>query len=243
MGFMLELKLIETKIVVVSRTEKQSILIVGPNLIKFINKEIKKPIVCLPNRLPMIVKPKPYSKDSLGGYLLNDIEYTDPLILENKEFVEETKILNDNVIFDMVNKVSCVAFTINKEVLDFILKNYTKYDLLIDPLSLNEKLKIRERKELESFNSKRDLEQNILGLAIAYQHLDVFYFPVRLDYRGRLNCVTQYLTYQGSELSKALLLFAKGDKVDLNNNLAINYLKIYGANCFGLDKLSNKMSK
>lgn len=48
-------------------------------------------------------------------------------------------------------------------------------------------------------------------------------------------------TDQASELSKSLLLFSKGDRVNKTNIQALNYLKIYGANCFGnkLDKLSN----
>jgi DNA-directed RNA polymerase len=64
--------------------------------------------------------------------------------------------------------------------------------------------------------------------------------PVRLDYRGRINVMTEYLKYQGTELAKALLLFAEGEKVNISDQLSINYLKIFGANSFGnkIEKLS-----
>jgi DNA-directed RNA polymerase len=68
---------------------------------------------------------------------------------------------------------------------------------------------------------------------------------VRLDYRGRLYCIVEYLNYQNIELAKSLLEFSVGEKVYLNKcsalgNDAINYLKIFGANNYGnkLDKKS-----
>jgi DNA-directed RNA polymerase len=62
--------------------------------------------------------------------------------------------------------------------------------------------------------------------------------PVQLDYRGRLYCMTNYLNYQGIDLAKSLLEFSTGSKVSINDLDAINYLKIFGANCYG-----NKLNK
>lgn len=41
---------------------------------------------------------------SLGGYLLNDEEYTDEIILSNWELSSKSRFLKHNVIIDMVNK-------------------------------------------------------------------------------------------------------------------------------------------
>jgi DNA-directed RNA polymerase len=39
-------------------------------------------------------------------------------------------------------------------------------------------------------------------------------------------------------MAKSLLLFANPSYIDYEDNTAIDYFKVYGANCFGLDKLS-----
>jgi DNA-directed RNA polymerase len=49
----------------------------------------------------------------------------------------------------------------------------------------------------------------------------------------------EYLNYQGTELAKSLLIFSKGDKFLKSDTNSINYLKIFGANCFG-NKLEKK---
>jgi DNA-directed RNA polymerase len=169
----------------------------------------------------MIVKPKEYNNNlNLGGYYLNDVEYTDDIILYNWELSTETKILPNNLIYEMiyemVNNINSVAFKVNYNVLEFILNNNLKYKFYTDPnfihpLSQKSKLtkKKKEKEELESFNIKKDLEQNILGLVIIFTEVDSFYIPTRLDYRGRLYCISEYFNYQSIDLAKSLLQFSK----------------------------------
>jgi DNA-directed RNA polymerase len=121
-------------------------------------------------------------------------------------------------------------------ILDYIANHC--YSSPLHPLSVKESLRKTEKVLLESFYSKRDLEKNVLGLAEIFKHVQEFYMPVRLDYRGRINVMTEYLKYQGSELAKALLLFSKGEWVKITDTSSINYLKIFGANSFG-----NKIKK
>jgi hypothetical protein len=192
-------------------------------------------------------------KIQLGGYLLNGIEYTDKIISSNWELSTENKFLPNNSVFDMVNFVNSVQFKINENVLNFILANNNLYNFFIDsnyihPLTLKSKLTKAEGLDLEKFYSQRFIEQNILGLATLYSEVPSFYLPVRLDYRGRLYCIVEYLNYQNIELAKSLLEFSVGEKIYINEpnsafvQDAINYLKIFGANCYG-NKLEKKSFK
>ena len=205
------------------------------------------------HKIPMIIPPKPYlrvkNRSILGGYLLNDKEYVNPIIIKNHELREQSYINDENIIFDTVNNLSSVGYKINIPVLEYILEKGQEYNLIIDPefqhpleikKNNKEKLSFLEKKTLDSFLSKKQLEMNILALATLFKNIPQFYIPVRLDNRGRIYCMSDYLNYQGIELAKSLLLFSKGDRVFKSNKESINYLKIFGANCYGngIDKKS-----
>jgi len=109
----------------------------------------------------------------------------------------------------------------------------------MNPLSFKQKMTMIEKRELAFFNSRKHLELNILGLATSFREVPSIYLPMRIDYRGRIYYVTEHLNYQGIELAKDLLEFSIGEKVYLTDQNAINYSKIFGANCFG-NKLDKK---
>jgi DNA-directed RNA polymerase len=75
--------------------------------------------------------------------------------------------------------------------------------------------------------------RNILNIAKLYRN-EVIYFPTFLDFRGRVYPLVNYLTYQGGDIARSLLLFHMKGKKTLN----INYLYIYLSNVFGGNKLS-----
>ena len=131
--------------------------------------------------------------------------------------------------------------------MEFIGTYGLEYGLVINsayihPLSTKPKLNKAEYAELTSFLSQKDLQESILMLAELYSTKHEFFIPTNLDFRGRLYCVSEYLNYQSTELAKGLLLFSKGEKLYKSDKTSINYLKAYGANCYGnkLDKMSWK---
>jgi len=61
--------------------------------------------------------------------------------------------------------------------------NNKRYNFFIDnnynhPLVFKKKLNSSELKELESFQSKKYLEQNILGLSVLFKDIPAFYMPL-----------------------------------------------------------------
>lgn len=316
-GILLDIELVFMEVKRLKRDEKVSLLVPRESL-RFDSAKFK--LIDLPYKIPMIVPPKEYSidpiskKERVGGYYLNDITYSSPLIIENKYLRESSTISDVGSIYTMVNVLSKVGFKINTQVLDFILENSHKYNLLVDYKSIetlenekNELIKLQKfikvtkgngrrvvdgihgddkknvslienncnetisnekssinnlnnsntemenprviaakilkiSKELESLISKYRLDLNVLGLAQLFRNIPEFYIPIRIDIRGRVYCMVEYLNYQGKELAKSLLLFSKGEKVYKSNNTSINYFKVFGANCYG-HKLSKSSFK
>lgn len=249
--WMIESNLIQSKTIVIAKKERRNIVIPSDEILNI--KGDSKKIMHLPVRIPMIVKPKQYTRETvdgqvierLGGYLLNDIKTSDTLIIDKWNLKEPSEIENDNVVYNLVNNMSSVGYKINKDVLNFINTYGIEYGLVYDKImkkSLQNKSNLTKEEyiNLNSTLSKLELQENILGLANVFANIHEFFIPVRLDFRGRVNCMCEYLNYQSNELSKSLLLFSKPEKIKKTDIKAISYLKAYGANCFGnkLDKKS-----
>ena len=56
--------------------------------------------------------------------------------------------------------------------------------------------------KLKSTISKIIDEKNVLLIAQAYSKVDKIYFPLRLDFRTKMNCETVYFDYQKTDLAK-----------------------------------------
>jgi DNA-directed RNA polymerase len=220
---LVELNLIELKVITHILT-KNKINIYTPTE-AVLNMIGEKKFVTLPLKLPMIVKPKEYTPTKLGGYLLNDEEYTDNIFIDKFNNREKTVSIDSN-IYEIINNISSIGYKINKDVLKFVINNGAEFGLIsngehhLRELD-KEKLSKLERKQLDSFVSKYELEQNILGMASVYRNIHRFYIPVRMDNRGRVYCMSSYLNYQSIDLAKALLLFSNGESICKTDTVAI----------------------
>ena len=228
--------------IIISKEEKNKqfkILSLSKEVLQVLDSNI----YVVPLKLPMIVEPKPYTSKELGGYLLNDVEKTESLLINKANYKQNSDIVKVNIIYDMVNNINKTSYKINKEVLEFIEEYGVDYGLIED---VNQKHSLedikrnkRQDKIYRAYKSKIILEQNILGVANTFANKSI-YFPVRLDQRGRIYCEPLYFNYQSSELAKSLISFTFPGIINRKDTNAIEYFKAYGANCFGhgLDKKS-----
>lgn len=221
---------------------------------KIILKEDNTQIFSVPTKLPMIVEPKPSKmvngKIQLGGYLNNDVFYSEQLFIEKVGYRDVTTLKQDNDVINLVNGVSKVPYKINKETLKYIhvhgvekgiiiSTNHKKpktsvLDNEINKFNINpyNQMNKKVNKELRSILSNVYLQNNILSIAELYLSVDKIYFPVRIDMRTRLYCVSEYLNYQSSDLAKGLLAFSNPGVIYKHDDQAISYLKCYGASLY-----------
>jgi DNA-directed RNA polymerase len=75
---MLTCKILDKKTVTTSTKEKINIILPSKLLTDTITNRI---VYNIPKKLPMLVPPKAYTNNSLGGYLLNDEVTTDPILI------------------------------------------------------------------------------------------------------------------------------------------------------------------
>lgn len=202
---------------------------------KFINE--RNSIAVLPMNLPMITPPKDYSNKALGGFLLNDVEYAQDLITPKPGYDIPSIIEDNNIIYKTVNNMMKTPFKVNKALLNYLLEFNYKHKLLINSDYKHEYADIKrnkaQEKKYQQFLSKKMLEKYVLLIAHVYSNVPEIYFPIKLDNRGRLYPNVAFFHYQASELSKALIQFARPDIIKRNDHNAIEYLKAYGASCYG----------
>lgn len=185
--------------------------------------------------LPMIVPPKLHGENKLGGYLLNDVSYSESMIIPKSNYRDPSTLTAGSKLHYMINKMAQTPFKINKDLLDFIMED--SLGLLIDtgikpPYHDVPKRTKMQDKAYKGFISNLHVQENILSIADFFSNVPKLYFPIRCDQRGRIYPKTDYFNYQSTDLAKSLLLFAEPSVVS-RKNPNIKYFEGYGANCFG----------
>jgi DNA-directed RNA polymerase len=147
-------------------------------------EDIKNNIIVHPNTLPMISKPNLWSDNSFGGFLDNSNKEVSLITgsSHHNHLVE-----NKTGLYKAINYLNSIKFSVNNLLLDYL--NNEGNDLL---------------NKIEASN---DL-QRIITLKIAESFKNVpFYLNVNADWRGRIYTQSFFLTYQGGDLSSALINF------------------------------------
>jgi DNA-directed RNA polymerase len=157
-----------------------------------------------PYTLPMLCKPNLWSDESFGGYLDNRSKEVSIITGASHH---DHKIENKNSLFKAINYLNSIKFGINNLVLDY-LNNEGKY-------------------LLDSIKPKNKLQREItLKIGQLFSKVP-FYLNVHADWRGRIYTQSFFITYQGGDLSSALLNFWEGKSLTETGKY---HLYIHGAN-------------
>jgi len=203
----------------------------------------------------MICEPKDYKYNpineeiQLGGYLLNGEYIVSELIKDKIGHEKSSKLKKDNIIIDMVNRINKTPFKINMDTLNYIREHGFDKGIIIDSSNKDiesftnnpyKRLNKKDKNKYRSILSKIQMERNILSIAITFSKMNKIYFPVRLEFRGRVLCTTEFFDFQKNDLAKGLISFYNPGKIRKTDSEVIKYFKGYGANMYGsgLDKKS-----
>ena len=165
--------------------------------------------------------------------IVNSIQDTPYRI--NKRVLEVMEYIDDKTIVDPSSSPKCPCL-VGKIPYNEVLNPY----LLINRDDFKEDFKYFraldiQKEVINRIKSKRIGYDLALMIAKKFKDLPNIYFSYNTDFRGRLYPIQQYLNPQGTDVTKALLEFGKGE---ILNEEGLYWLKIHGANCYGYDKLT-----
>jgi DNA-directed RNA polymerase len=215
-------------------------------------KHAKHRLLC-PMRLPMLVKPQPWTTLWDGGYLTDIPGNT--LIKDAKK--DRTPITGHEAFIKAANLQQDVGWQINKWVLEqanhawrqsigigcivpsqgYEFPPYPKHlpPDHVDVIQWKHNARVIHEKN-DGEKTRRVQMLKSLWIADRFKDLDSFYFPMQVDFRGRFYYRSYHLNPQGHDLSRALLRFAEGARIA--DQAGLDWLMIHGANAYGLSKLS-----
>lgn len=205
-----------------------------------------------PLRYPTVIKPMEWHSLSDGGYpdlisypLVKVRRQSDRDFLADKDF---------NHIFRAVNEMQSVPWMVNQKILQ-TMREYHRRGLSVnevvpfsgvieippyDPNDTDPEKKKEYKRQafnahLTNFQNKTKafIIAKLLCIAETMKNHDALYFPVQLDFRGRMYCFNELLHFQGSDAARGLLLFSEGRKL---GDDGIRWMAIHGANKWGMDK-------
>ncbi|OCU00680.1 hypothetical protein XELAEV_18006459mg [Xenopus laevis] len=207
--------------------------------------------------MPMLCPPVPWMSPRFGAYLLSPAKLMRCMegAVQHQLLLEKSPPGQLYPVLDSLNQLGMCAWRINQTILDIIvsifnLKGNEKLDIP-PPISeapkmpeqphgdVNSKDKLMHQRELARCR-KKSSEMHSLRMDALYKlsiasHLrdKIFWFPHNMDFRGRTYPCPPYFNHLGSDVTRALLLFAEGRPLGPKG---LEWLKIHLINLTGLKK-------
>ncbi len=213
-----------------------------------------------PVYLPMIVPPKDWSTPFNGGYRSTAVRRFTLVKTRNRNYLQDLRNYEMPVVYRAINAMQRSAFAVNADVLAVAkhfrdagvevagLPRNEPPDLPISPLpkglkkaEMSDEQKImltRYKREAgrvhdlrRVWKSKNIAVEATLQTAARFAAEDEMFFVYTMDFRGRVYATTsKFLNPQGDDLSKGLLLAAKGKPI---GQTGAYWLCVHLANAIG----------
>ncbi|KAJ8374547.1 hypothetical protein SKAU_G00051270 [Synaphobranchus kaupii] len=212
--------------------------------------------------MPMLCPPVPWTSPRFGAYLLTGTKLMRSAngAAQHQLLLEKCGERHLHAVVDSLNQLGNCAWSINQALLDLIIsifneKGCEKLDIppplseapevprvnLYDPTysaaesALLKREVVKAKKKVAEMHSLR--MDALYKLSIANQVRDqVFWFPHNMDFRGRTYPCPPYFNHLGSDVTRAVLLFAEGKALGPKG---LDWLKIHLVNMTGLKKHSS----
>ena len=195
---------------------------------------------------PMLVPPRDWSNDEVGGYMLNEVMQGHDLVRRG-----DRHRIQGEIPLAFLNKIQKVGYKLNPFIIDvaeFLLKKgvavgkflpIIHYDLPPKPVDIAENSESRKtyrRKTAEVLNkqaqeTRRSCRTRMTMKAVdRFKDREEFFIPWSFDYRGRAYPIPAFLTPQDTDFGKALIRFSNESDVTFDSHkwLAFNVATTYG---------------
>lgn len=204
---------------------------------------------------PMIVPPRPWTKPVGGGYWGKGRRPTRFIRTYTKAALERYRDVDMPEVYSAVNIAQNAPWAVNKKVLEVAEKlinwdhvkvkkwpEAVKAELPVKPDDIDtnpEALKEWKKGAAGVYRheaariSRRLVLESTLETARKFADFEAIYFPMNMDWRGRVYCLPSF-SPQGNDLTKGLLQASQGEPVGKDG---IKWLMIHGANTAGVDKV------
>ncbi|CRL00537.1 CLUMA_CG013798, isoform A [Clunio marinus] len=229
-----------------------------PVLVKLFRGSQRETLTFPVNQVPMVCPPQPWTTDKNGGYLLakSDLIRLPQSARQQIEKIEGMPLCDLYPSLDSLNQLASIPWTVNKDVLDVILKVFNdggddKLDVpplpssLPPPTSPESTSELTKTQKFEFFRQKlvhrrKQAEMyslwcdSLYRLSLANHYRDrVFWLPHNMDFRGRVYPIPPHLNHLSSDLARSLLIFHQKKKLGIDG---FSWLKLHCINLTGLKK-------
>jgi DNA-directed RNA polymerase len=210
---------------------------------------------------PMVVPPKDWVDPWNGGYISVARQHNSSCRFVRRVsngWLEKNKADIDPKVYEAVNRIQATPYRLNKKVLavmrkltgtglaglpdDKPVKLQLPPDLSPQQAKNEARLKAHKIQKAEIYAryykaiAQKTAHSERMRMAHMFSDKQAFWFPMNLDWRGRLfTMASPFLSPQGDDPAKGLLEFAEGKEITAEGFIE---MQIHGANVYGEDKLS-----